>query len=126
MMKQIHRVKYCSQSHTETPEKQDETQNDISNSVATLGKHDQTQATISVETPPCLEILVMPKCIPKPYFNFIGELKKLCVKITLLQAMKDVLIYAKTMRELCIKKSGGSLGTPPPPPHFNFWEKFQN
>jgi hypothetical protein len=34
------------------------------------------------------------------------ELKNVCVKIPLLQAIKDVPIYAKTIKELCIKKPG--------------------
>ena len=34
----------------------------------------------------------------------MGELKHLCIKIPLLQAIQDIPIYAKTIKELCIKK----------------------
>jgi hypothetical protein len=39
-----------------------------------------------------------------PSFNLLGELKNLHVNIPLLQAIRDVPIYAKTMRDLCIRK----------------------
>lgn len=35
----------------------------------------------------------------------MGELKNLYIKIPLLQAIRDILIYAKTIKELCVKKS---------------------
>jgi len=42
---------------------------------------------------------------PKPLaFNLLGELQNLYVKIPLLQALRDVPIYARTMRDICIKK----------------------
>jgi hypothetical protein len=43
---------------------------------------------------------------PIVYFDFdiIGELKNLYIKIPLLQALKDIPIYAKTIRELCGRK----------------------
>ena len=34
------------------------------------------------------------------------ELRNVCIKILLLQAIKDIPIYAKTMREICTKKLG--------------------
>jgi hypothetical protein len=39
-----------------------------------------------------------------PNFDIVGELKNLCVKIPLLQALQDIHIYAKTIKELCGKK----------------------
>ena len=39
-------------------------------------------------------------------FNLLGELKNIYVKIPLLQAMHDVPIYGKFVRDLCVKKSG--------------------
>jgi hypothetical protein len=39
-----------------------------------------------------------------PSFNLLGELKNLHVKIPLLQVIRDVPIYANTLRDLCIKK----------------------
>jgi hypothetical protein len=55
----------------------------------------------------------MPKCIPHPEFHFLGELKNLCVKISLLQAIKDVPVYTKGVRELCIKIHGRNPRDPP-------------
>jgi hypothetical protein len=40
-------------------------------------------------------------------------LKKLCVKIPLLQAIQDIPIYVKTVRELCLKKVGRKKKDPP-------------
>jgi hypothetical protein len=34
------------------------------------------------------------------------ELRNICVKILLLQAIKDIPIYAKIVREICIKNTG--------------------
>jgi len=39
-------------------------------------------------------------------FDLVYELRNVCIKILLLQEIKDILIYAKTMRELCTKKPG--------------------
>jgi len=46
----------------------------------------------------------MSKPSPQAEFDLLGELQNLFVKIPLLQAMKDVPIYAKTLREYCSKK----------------------
>lgn len=35
----------------------------------------------------------------------MGELKNICTKIPLLQAIQDISIYARTIKELCAKKS---------------------
>jgi len=37
-------------------------------------------------------------------FDILGELKNLNIKTPLLQAIQDIQIYAKTIKELCIKK----------------------
>jgi hypothetical protein len=47
---------------------------------------------------------VIKKLVVCPNFDIIGELKNLCVKIPLLQALKDIPIYEKTIKELCGKK----------------------
>jgi hypothetical protein len=39
-----------------------------------------------------------------PNFDIVGELKNLYVKIPLLQALQDIPIYAKTIKELCGRK----------------------
>ena len=41
-----------------------------------------------------------------PSFNLLGELQNLHVNIPLLQAIRDAPIYAKTVRDLCIKNPG--------------------
>jgi hypothetical protein len=43
----------------------------------------------------------------------LNELKNICVKIPLLQAIKDIPIYSKVVRELCIKKPGRKKKDPP-------------
>ena len=42
----------------------------------------------------------------RPSFNLLGELKNIYVRIPLLQALHDVPIYAKTIRDLAVKKPG--------------------
>lgn len=41
-----------------------------------------------------------------PEFDILDELKNSYVKIPLLKAIKEIPIYAKTIKELCIKKTG--------------------
>jgi hypothetical protein len=38
--------------------------------------------------------------------DILGELRNVCVKVPLFQDIKDVLIYAKVVWELCLKKPG--------------------
>jgi hypothetical protein len=47
-----------------------------------------------------------------PAFNILGELQNLYVKIPLLQALRDVPIYAKTMQYICVKKPGRKTKDP--------------
>ena len=42
----------------------------------------------------------------QPSFNLLGELKNIYVRIPLLQALQDIPIYAKTIRDLVVKKPG--------------------
>ena len=49
----------------------------------------------------------------QPQFNLLGELKNIYVKIPLLQALHDVPIYAKTVRDLCVRKPGRKPRDPP-------------
>ena len=66
----------------------------------------QDQQTQVPRAPPFLERLLIEKPVVQPEFDIINELKNVCVRIPLLQAIMDVPIYAKTIRELCIKKLG--------------------
>jgi hypothetical protein len=76
-----------------------------------IKKHDvpeevQPSSNIVAETaePPFPERLALTK-MPEPLaFNLLGELQNLYVKIPLLQALRDVPIYARTMRDICVKK----------------------
>eukprot|EP00253_Pinus_taeda_P027474 PITA_27474 len=55
--------------------------------------------------PPFLERLVQTKLpISIPQFNVLDELKNVYIKIPLLQAVKDIPIYTKAIKELCLKK----------------------
>ncbi len=47
-----------------------------------------------------------------PAFNLLGELQNLYVKIPLLQALRDVPIYARTLRDICVKKPGRKTKDP--------------
>ena len=49
----------------------------------------------------------------QPRFNLLGELKKIYVKITLLQSLHYVPIYVETVRDLIIKKLGRKPKDPP-------------
>jgi hypothetical protein len=54
--------------------------------------------------PPFPERLMIAKPVVYPNFDIVGELKNLYVKIPLLQALQDILIYAKKIKELCGRK----------------------
>ena len=41
-----------------------------------------------------------------PEYDILNELKNVCVNIPLLQAIKDIPIYSKVIKELCIKHLG--------------------
>eukprot|EP00253_Pinus_taeda_P008492 PITA_08492 len=67
----------------------------------------QKGKSITTQTPPYPEKLVeQSKEITLPEFDILDELKNAYVKIPLLKAIKEIPIYAKTIKELCIKKSG--------------------
>jgi hypothetical protein len=56
--------------------------------------------------PPYPESLHIEKSRTQPEFDLLGKLQNVCVKIPLFQAIKDVPIYAKAVRELCLRKLG--------------------
>jgi hypothetical protein len=64
------------------------------------------QPILEIADPPFPERLKITKPVELPSFNLLGELQNLHVNIPLLQAIRDVHIYAKTMRDLCIRKPG--------------------
>jgi hypothetical protein len=57
--------------------------------------------------------LVIEKPTTRPEFDILNELKNICVKIPLLQAIKDIPIYSKVVKSLCIKKPGRKKKDPP-------------
>jgi hypothetical protein len=54
--------------------------------------------------PPYLEMLSLEKPIVRPKFDLASEFRNVCIKVPLLQAIKYILIYDKTIRELSVKK----------------------
>eukprot|EP00253_Pinus_taeda_P006222 PITA_06222 len=64
----------------------------------------QTQNQATTSSPPFPECLVISRPIQQPNFDILGELQNLYIKIPFLQAIQDILIYAKTIKELCIKR----------------------
>lgn len=57
--------------------------------------------------------MAISKIDPQPEFDLIGELKKLYAKIPLLQAIRDIPIYTKAIRDVCVKKPGRKPKDPP-------------
>jgi len=55
---------------------------------------------------PFLERLTQPLQPTPEETELLGELKNLCVKIPLLQAIKDVPIYNKLIKDKCFKHLG--------------------
>ena len=71
------------------------------------------QETIQEQrVPPFLETLVIEKPVVHPEYNILNELKNICIKIPLLQAIKDISIYNKVIKELCIKCPGKKQNDP--------------
>ena len=56
--------------------------------------------------PPFPERLVIEKPVVHLEYNILNELKNICIKIPLLQAIKAIPIYSKVIKELCIKRPG--------------------
>ena len=65
----------------------------------------QTDNQETTSSPPFLERLFISRPIEHTDFDLLGELRNLCIKIPLLQAIQDIPIYAKTIKELCIKNT---------------------
>jgi hypothetical protein len=65
-----------------------------------------------ISSPPFPERIMIAKPVVYPNFDIVGELKNLCVKIPLLQAIQDIPIYAKTIKELCGKNPGRKTKNP--------------
>jgi len=68
--------------------------------------------TAQIAEPPFPERLALTKTLEPHAFNLLGELQNLYVKNPLLQALRDVPIYARTVRDICIKKPGRKAKDP--------------
>jgi len=68
------------------------------------------EQTASSSTPPFPERLPIDKGVEKqillPDYDFLDELKNVCIKIPLLQAIREIPILAKTIKELSLKRPG--------------------
>ena len=51
--------------------------------------------------------------MPQSKFDLLGELWNVSVNITLIQAIRDIPIYSKSIRELCLKKLRWKRKDPP-------------
>lgn len=66
---------------------------------------EQNQQIKTFQPPPFPEILHQPRPpTPLPKFDVLDELRNVYIKIPLLQAIKDISIYTKEIKELCLKK----------------------
>eukprot|EP00253_Pinus_taeda_P035424 PITA_35424 len=74
---------------------------------------EQTHHQASTSSPSFPERLVIPRPVQYPDFDILGELQNLYIRIPFLQAIQDIPIYAKTIKELCIKKSRRNTTTNP-------------
>jgi hypothetical protein len=90
-----------------SPDKEETQEHDVPEKVQS-SSHNAAETT----TPPFPEHLALTKKLEPPAFNILGELQNLYVKIPLLQALRDVPIYARTMRDICIKKPGRKTKDP--------------
>ena len=63
----------------------------------------QQESTRIEKTAPFLERLAIAKPVTYPEYDVVNELKNICIKIPLLQAIKDIPIYSKVIKDLCIK-----------------------
>ena len=59
---------------------------------------------LRISPTPFPERLTLPRPMVSPNFDILGEYRNLCIKIPLLQAIQDIPIYAKKIKELCGKK----------------------
>jgi hypothetical protein len=72
----------------------------------------QSSSHNAAKTTPFPKHLALTKMPKSPAFNLLGELQNLYVKIPLLQALHDVPIYARTMRDICVKNPGRKTKDP--------------
>lgn len=67
-------------------------------------EEEKEDSATQVNAPPYAKRLIHPRQHTPEEAGIIGELKKLCVNIPLLQAIKDVPIYKNIIKEECFKR----------------------
>jgi hypothetical protein len=81
---------------------EDETLNQINNNDSTNPINQTSSFVINqtqqFDTPTFLERLALENQITKSGYDLLDELKNVCIKIPLLQAIKDIPIYAKIVK----------------------------
>ena len=75
--------------------------------------HPQQEPTQEQRIPPFLEWLSIERPVIHPKYDIMNELKNICVKIPLLQDIKDIPIYNKVIKEMCTKNLGKKQKYPP-------------
>jgi hypothetical protein len=73
----------------------------------------QTKLPQEINCPPYLKRFIVNKHEVPLGHNLEVELRNTCVKILLLKAIKDIPIYAKILRDLCIENPGRKRKEPP-------------
>jgi hypothetical protein len=58
----------------------------------------QNEPSQITKAPPYPDRLVIEKPTTRPEFDILNELKNICVKIPLLQSIKDIPIYSKVVK----------------------------
>eukprot|EP00253_Pinus_taeda_P027115 PITA_27115 len=95
-----------------TDSEKEETRKEKSSNKDTEILESSSNKTDQIVEPPLPERLTLTKTFEPPAFNLLGELQNLYVKIPLLQALRDVLIYARTVRDICVRKPGRKAKEP--------------
>jgi hypothetical protein len=101
------------QETLEQPINENQPRNIVTPSILTQTSTNPTVKSQAPKIPPYPEKLAIEKLIFLPEFDLEAELQNVCVKIHLLQAIKDIPIYAKNFMDLCIKKPGRKRKDPP-------------
>eukprot|EP00253_Pinus_taeda_P005769 PITA_05769 len=65
---------------------------------------DQAHQRVITSPPPFPEPLAIPRPTQYPDFDILGELQNLYIRIPFLQAIQDIPIYTKTIKDLCSRK----------------------
>jgi len=77
----------------------------------TIEQHESEKITTTFSPFPKRLMITKPSIYLE--FDIVGELKIMCIKIALLQAIRDIPIYAKMIKELCGKRPRRKRKDPP-------------